>query len=87
MTNALEVLGMSAANALHTPTITLYVLPILLRCEQHRIFSVISSINSAKRDHADRAPKCQHLPYNFSIFVKASHFLGPLSDSGAIAVA
>lgn len=47
MTNAVEILSISAANALHTPIITLYAALILLPCKEHNIFLVISTVISA----------------------------------------
>lgn len=43
MKNAPEILGMSAANALHTPSNPLHAI-IFLPCKEHNIFSVISTM-------------------------------------------
>lgn len=47
MTNDLEILGMSAVNALHTPNIPLRALLMLLAWEEQDIFSVILTVVSA----------------------------------------
>lgn len=47
MTNDLEILGMSAVNALHTPNIPLHALLMLLACKEQNIFSVILTVVSA----------------------------------------
>ncbi len=81
MTKDLEILGMSAANALHTPNIPLYALLTLLPCKEHNIFLVILTVISANgvqireqkchKTNLRWAPECQ-MP---ALILRLLHFL------------